>query len=246
MNCPKCGKEIANDSNFCEYCGNPVKKSHKKTKWIPLVVIALVVQLTSFIIIIMAMSGTLFGKKTVYAEDLAEIQAEDTLEYEASTELPPVEAPAELAEVVDYVDLGLPSGTLWKTINENGFYDYHTAVRQFSSQLPTEKQLEELKSDCQWTWDGSGYEVTGPNGKSINLPASGDCGDSGICNVGEFGRYWSSTRWDQNDGTPAAMCISFHSEDIYLYNPSCDFRISVRLVRQATSEYIDSTSNTKL
>ena len=32
MKCPKCGKEIANDSQFCEYCGNkinPVKKTQK-------------------------------------------------------------------------------------------------------------------------------------------------------------------------------------------------------------------------
>ena len=30
MKCSKCGKEIANDSLFCEYCGNPIRKSHKK------------------------------------------------------------------------------------------------------------------------------------------------------------------------------------------------------------------------
>ena len=31
MKCPNCGKEIANDSNFCEYCGKRIfeKRSYK-------------------------------------------------------------------------------------------------------------------------------------------------------------------------------------------------------------------------
>ena len=35
MKCPNCGKEIANDSNFCEYCGAKVVVSQsKKSRWI--------------------------------------------------------------------------------------------------------------------------------------------------------------------------------------------------------------------
>lgn len=207
MKCPKCGKEIANDSNFCEFCGSPVGKNSEKNKKARITLGVILVSLVGLAFLLIPHYNQTY---VVAVEEPADSTVSDSSEY---------------------IDLGLPSGTLWKTINENGFYDYPTAVRQFGSQLPTEEQWEELKSDCQWTWYGSGYEVTGPNEESINLPASGDCGDSGISNVGEFGRYWSSTRWDQNDGVPAAMCISFYSEDIYLYNPSCDFHISVRLVR---------------
>ena len=45
--------------------------------------------------------------------------------------------------------------------------------------MPTLSQLEELKSDCTWTWgiyDGTsvkGFLVTGSNGNSIFLPAAG-------------------------------------------------------------------------
>ena len=38
MKCSKCGKEIANDSNFCEYCGTKVPKAKsRKPLWIVLV-----------------------------------------------------------------------------------------------------------------------------------------------------------------------------------------------------------------
>ncbi|MBQ3982262.1 MAG: hypothetical protein II633_00665, partial [Bacteroidales bacterium] len=72
-----------------------------------------------------------------------------------------------------YTDLGLPSGTIWKNFNATGFYTYDEAVSQFGNRLPTKQQWEELKAECQWSWNGSGYKVTGPNGNSIVLPASG-------------------------------------------------------------------------
>ena len=63
MKCSKCGKEIAKDSNFCEYCGNPIKKSRKKMVWITL--IAIFVSLFIGVMIF----GIGFGNKTVYYVD---------------------------------------------------------------------------------------------------------------------------------------------------------------------------------
>ncbi|MBP5650137.1 MAG: hypothetical protein J6X01_03555, partial [Bacteroidales bacterium] len=82
----------------------------------------------------------------------------------------------------EFVDLGLPSGTKWKSSNEmgngSGFYTFDEAVSAFGSQLPTKEQCEELIDKCTWTWQSNGsYKVTGPNGNSIILPAAGgnDC-----------------------------------------------------------------------
>lgn len=100
-----------------------------------------------------------------------------------------------LANNGDYVDLGLPSGTLWKTKNEKGgFKTYDEAVAQFGGDLPTMEQWEELKGMCDWKWTSKGYEVTGTNGNSIFLPAAGgrEC-DGRVFNVGSDGSYWSST-----------------------------------------------------
>ena len=136
--------------------------------------------------------------------------------------LPSVPAPA------GYVDLGLPSGTLWKDKNENGFYDYDAAVRSFGSKLPNKEQLEELKNSCQWTWTGSGYKVTGPNGNSIALPAAGFRDGTSVYLVGTYGDYWSSTP----SGSDYAYSLYFDGSYLYMDYYFRDYGLSVRLVAE--------------
>ena len=106
-----------------------------------------------------------------------------------------------------YVDLGLPSGTLWKEHNEDcGLITYNQARNYYSNSLPTKEQWEELMSNCHWTWIGNGYKVRGGNGQSIILPAAG-FKDEGVTNyVGEVGYYWSSSLypedWNYSWGLP--------------------------------------------
>lgn len=103
-----------------------------------------------------------------------------------------------------YVDLGLPSGTLWCSKNEPGYYTYGKAVNSFGNRLPTDKQFNELVKECKWTWNEKGYyKVKGPNGKSIILPAYGYISASfnpekSVTYKGYQGYYWSRTQdiWD--------------------------------------------------
>ena len=127
-----------------------------------------------------------------------------------------------------YVDLGLSSGTYWKETNESGFYSYGNAVSKFGNTLPTREQLEELKNECEWTWTGNGYKVTGPNGESIVLPAAGRrfC-DGDVSNVGMCGFYWSSTPCT----SVAAWLLCFISSEVSMtYWEHC-IGLSVRLVQ---------------
>lgn len=127
-----------------------------------------------------------------------------------------------------YTDLGLPSGTIWKNFNATGFYTYDEAVSQFGSRLPSKEQWEELKAECQWTWTGSGYKVTGPNGNSITLPAAGIhyC-DGSVNGVGSNGYYWSSTP----NGSDDAWFLDFNSGGVDMnYDSRCS-GYSVRLVQ---------------
>ena len=127
-----------------------------------------------------------------------------------------------------YVDLGLPSGTLWKDKNENGFFTYDEAVSRFGSKLPSKEKFEELKSECKWEWNGSGYKVTGPNGNSIVLPASGYRNSIGGVNcVGFTGCYWSSTPKDSD----RAWYLDFYSGEVTVSNYNRCIGPSVRLVQ---------------
>ena len=100
-----------------------------------------------------------------------------------------------------YVDLGLPSGTKWKSENETNsssgddFFTYDEAVAKFGDNLPTKLQAEELKNNCNWDFQNGVCKVTGTNGKYIILPASGFRYD-GVDYVGSFGYFWTSTPED--------------------------------------------------
>ncbi len=137
------------------------------------------------------------------------------------------------AELLKYVDLGLPSGTCWRNSNEGGDYTRYTydeAVSRFGNKLPTKQQLEELKSNCKWTWTGNGYEVTGPNGNSIFLPAAGTRYCNGyVSGVGTGGFYWSSTPDDSDDAWFLYLIPS--KSKVYIYDSERCEGLSVRLVQ---------------
>jgi uncharacterized protein (TIGR02145 family) len=127
-----------------------------------------------------------------------------------------------------FVDLGLPSGTKWETQNQTDLYTYDQAESKFGNRLPTKDQWEELKAECQWTWNGSGYKVVGPSGNSIVLPAAGYriC-DGSVIFVGSDGNYWSSTP----DGSEYAWYLYFSSSKVSMdLNRRCGGH-SVRLVQ---------------
>lgn len=134
------------------------------------------------------------------------------------------------AQIADgYVDLGLPSGTLWKAENEDcGLITYDQAYNFYGSSLPTKEQLEELKNNCLWTWQGNGCKVKGKNGESIFLPVAGDLScDGSTDHVGSVGSYWSSTP----KGLEDAWFLYFYSSGVLVdYFERCIGR-SVRLVK---------------
>lgn len=91
-----------------------------------------------------------------------------------------------------WIDLGLPSGTLWKNKNESSFYTYEQAITRYGSQLPTQSQIVELVQKCSWVWNNTGYTITGPNGNCIFLPAPAPRLGSLVDGVG-YGHYVTST-----------------------------------------------------
>ena len=128
----------------------------------------------------------------------------------------------------DYVDLGLPSGTLWKRQNESGLYTYEQALNRFGNKLPERHHFVELINECTWIWMTYGYKVVGPNGNSITLPAAGIRGcDGDLYGVGSFGFYWSSSPYDSDD----AWLLGFYSDRVNIFNNYRCGGQSVRLVQ---------------
>ena len=133
----------------------------------------------------------------------APTEAEEPAEPTAPAQKPAAQKqqpaePEELVFTTEYIDLGLPSHTRWRGINEDcGLISYEDAVAIYKSKLPNKDQLIELRDRCEWTITEQGYKVTGPNGNYIILPAEGYRNCSGqLSGIGVVGSYWSSTKQD--------------------------------------------------
>ncbi len=70
-------------------------------------------------------------------------------------------------------------------------------IVQVSWKMPTYDQIKELVDNCKFQWTTingvNGGKFTGPNGRSIFLPAAGYRYDCAL-DAGSYGGYWSSTR----------------------------------------------------
>ena len=128
---------------------------------------------------------------------------------------------------LDYVDLGLPSGTLWRGTNESGFFTFDQAVVTFGKCLPSREQLTELKDSCKWSKVNGGYLVTGPNGNSIRFPGAGWRDEKGeVHSAGSYGSYWSST----SKNNSFAFGLGFEHYNVFINSVSRINGRSVRLV----------------
>ena len=85
--------------------------------------------------------------------------------------------------------------------------------------MPDSSEFEELYNECDWTWQESyngtsGYLVTGPNGKTIFFPASGNrFNDDEPFNHGWNGYYWSRSI-DQLHTTYYARFLMFNKGNV--------------------------------
>jgi len=133
-------------------------------------------------------------------------------------------------EKYEYVDLGLPSGTLWATMNvgAEGIADYgdcftHEEALNFGVTLPTKEQFRELVENTTYKWvenynncGVNGGLLIGKNGNELFFPTRGS-----------FGFYWSSSFLEHNDNYAHFLsCSTEHIPCIYVN--SCSYRFAVR------------------
>lgn len=153
----------------------------------------------------------------------------------------------------EYVDLGLEDARdiCWATCNlgattagEYGYYlpwsnteDPVKAAWKGAWRLPTKKEMQALVDECKWEWVDNGCRVTGPNGKSIFLPAAGlkDGEGNMVKNKDEYGYYLTSQTKEFEGEETVVFELQFNSEP--WGKPSCfvgtlplGFQCSVRPV----------------
>lgn len=89
--------------------------------------------------------------------------------------------------------------------------------------MPTKAECEELKNKCIWEWISyngiNGMKVTGPNGNSIFLPATGYRYDM-LFERGRRGNYWSGSLYEDNNSNICLMY--FNCYDSYVSGIYCN------------------------
>lgn len=110
----------------------------------------------------------------------------------------------------EYVDLGLTSGKYWSTRNygadspeEAGDYLSDTYINLIGKywgedwRTPTKEEFQELIDECEWTWTErnghNGYNIKGPNGNTMFLPAAGKKDIISVSQLGTYAYYYTST-----------------------------------------------------
>lgn len=140
----------------------------------------------------------------------------------------------------EFIDLGLPSGTLWAEENEEGYYTFDKAKEQFGDSVPSKELWDELREVCEWKWDDEkkGYTIIGKNGNCIFLPAAGYRNITNELNyVGSYGDYWSSSLYT---GDPSgAWDVRFGSNGVSRYGYYRYGGFSVRLVSKPLEKVIE-------
>ena len=97
-------------------------------------------------------------------------------------------------------------------------YDAATANWGDDWRMPTYDESRELINRCTWTWTTqngvNGYNVEGPSGASVFLPAAGYRGGSSLSYAGSNGYYWSSSSLESF--SRHAYHLSFYSGGHYV------------------------------
>lgn len=98
--------------------------------------------------------------------------------------------------------------------------------------MPTKQEQDELRKKCVWQWtrlhNNYGYSVTGPNGQSIFLPASGVHYGKGLVAHGQQGTYWAQTLHPAD--ADYAYFLHFTPEQIAWRISRCFYGRSIRPV----------------
>lgn len=133
----------------------------------------------------------------------------------------------------EFIDLGLPSGTLWAKDHEatNGCYMYLPYDDAAKLSIPTETQWDDLLKTCRFIWSvkNYNYECIGPNGNFITFSIAGyKITDNEEQNSFAF---WVNSDTEQLTNKSASLVNGRKGIEGYLYPVYMGYKLPIRLVR---------------
>lgn len=131
-----------------------------------------------------------------------------------------------------FVDLGLPSGTLWSSDFVNGddkclFIPYEVA-KTYS--IPTQEQCRELFKECNILLSKGQFVCVGPNGRHITFTKKGYKKFDGDDFEYTFASlFWIQSTNDNPENVARIVEVKSISKDLEKYFPG--YRLPIRLVK---------------
>lgn len=150
-----------------------------------------------------------------------------------------------VSEGSEFVDLGLPSGTLWSSDyvkDDNDKAIYVTQENGADYEIPTYEQFKELMDECKWdqksekNWTESGFYYwhdwaicLGPNGNKITFEKTGlyEATDS-LTRTSEIFFWLNDKEYFHNN----CASITFDSLNIGSDNMFSGYKLPIRLVKR--------------
>ena len=144
---------------------------------------------------------------------------------------------------IEFVDLGLPSGTMWSSDYKMGDdnLDYFPYEKAELLNIPTQEQWEELKDNCEWEFDiDNAYDLcearcVGPNGNTLRFVRTGKK------NIESQSEHWEVFFWikDNKEGNNKNAVHMYNwgkqykqkNGTTYIDNLFCGYKLPVRLVK---------------
>ena len=120
---------------------------------------------------------------------------------------------------IEWVDLGLPSGTLWAKEDLDVKTTFLDSRKYYGDMVPSKRDAIELRDFCTKKWDTSAHSLvlTGPNGNSISFYCKN-----------RYQTYWLS-EYEQGD-TEFGQCFHIGSDQGFWINDADSNKVcSIRL-----------------
>ena len=149
-----------------------------------------------------------------------------------------------VSESAEYVDLGLPSGTLWSSDcvkTDNGNVVYVTKENSVDHEIPTFEQWKELVDECKWeqmserNWTESGFYhwhewviCLGPNGNKVTFERTGIYEATDSCTRTSEILFWLNNKeyFHRNCANITLNDLNVDSENVF-----SGYKLPIRLVK---------------